>query len=321
MRKSFEGDAGARTLRAEEAHRSHERAPADRRSAAADRACRDSRDRAEAAGRVRRRHYGSLPEERRVLIQRYNFVDWARKVVGVGSVGTNCNVLLLMGDSDEDPLFLQIKEARASVLEPYAGKSRYANQGQRIVRGQQFIQAASDIFLGWIHVGGRDFYVRQLRDMKGSVRRRSHDAPDLTLYGQAVRLGAGPRTRPHGRAGRHRRLPRQRQTYSTSRRRASRRPTRTRPSATMPRWSRRPAKDDWRPSAESERRASKVMSGTGGQPYSRRSGTGHHAARARAATVAAEGAAGRHRPGRNRSDRAACAWPRRGPRKARGREP
>ena len=143
-------------------------------------------------------YLGSLPEERRVLIQRYHFVDWARKVVGVGSVGTNCNVLLLMGDSDEDPLFLQTKEAQASVLEPSAGKSRYANQGERIVRGQLLTQAASDIFLGWIHVGGRDSYIRQLRDMKGSFDVEAMTLSNLTLYGQVCGAALA---RAHARTG------------------------------------------------------------------------------------------------------------------------
>ena len=108
----------------------------------------------------------SLPDDRRVLLDRYEIKDFAMKVVGVGSVGTFCAVALLMA-SEKDPLFLQIKEARPSVLEAYAGKSIYPNDGQRIVAGYRLIQAASDIFLGWTKGKlGRHYYVRQLRDMK-----------------------------------------------------------------------------------------------------------------------------------------------------------
>lgn len=108
----------------------------------------------------------TLPDDRRVLLDRYELIDIAFKVVGVGSVGTICGILLLMA-SDTEPLFLQLKQARASVLEPYAGKSVYRNQGQRVVMGQRLMQAASDLFLGWTEgVRGRQFYLRQLRDMK-----------------------------------------------------------------------------------------------------------------------------------------------------------
>jgi uncharacterized protein (DUF2252 family) len=108
----------------------------------------------------------TLPEEKRVILDRYTIVDIARKVVGVGSVGTRCDVALLMAGED-DPLFLQFKEARASVLDPYAGTSRYKNQGERVVTGQRMLQSASDVFLGWTHDDeGRFYYFRQLRDMK-----------------------------------------------------------------------------------------------------------------------------------------------------------
>ena len=108
----------------------------------------------------------SIQEDRRVLLDRFEIKDIAVKVVGVGSVGTNCFVMLLMA-SDEDPLFLQVKQARVSVLEPYAGKSIYANQGQRAVNGYRLMQSASDIFLCWTEGKlGRHFYLRQLRDMK-----------------------------------------------------------------------------------------------------------------------------------------------------------
>lgn len=108
----------------------------------------------------------SLPEHRRVLLDRFKLMDVAAKVVGVGSVGTVCGVILLMA-SDEDPLFLQLKQARPSVLEPYAGRSVYANHGERVVVGHQLMQSASDLFLGWTEARqGRHFYFRQLKDMK-----------------------------------------------------------------------------------------------------------------------------------------------------------
>jgi uncharacterized protein (DUF2252 family) len=108
----------------------------------------------------------TLPEERRVILDRYTIVDIARKIVGVGSVGTRCDVALLMASAD-DPLFLQFKEARPSVLAEYAGPSRYKNQGERVVTGQRMLQSASDMFLGWTQDSeGRYFYFRQLRDMK-----------------------------------------------------------------------------------------------------------------------------------------------------------
>jgi uncharacterized protein (DUF2252 family) len=112
------------------------------------------------------RYRESLPEERRVLVDRYQIKDFAIKVVGVGSVGTFCAIMLMMADVD-DPLFLQVKEAGSSVLEPYAGKSIYENHGQRVVTGLRLMQSASDLFLGWTEGReGRHFYVRQLHDMK-----------------------------------------------------------------------------------------------------------------------------------------------------------
>jgi uncharacterized protein (DUF2252 family) len=108
----------------------------------------------------------TLSEFRRLLLDRYKLLDIAVKVVGVGSVGTFCAIILLMA-SDKDPLFLQVKEARASVLEPYAGKSLHANHGQRVVMGCHMMQGASDLFLGWTEgVSGKHFYIRQLKDMK-----------------------------------------------------------------------------------------------------------------------------------------------------------
>jgi len=112
------------------------------------------------------RYRATLADDRRVLLDRYEFKDMAMKVVGVGSVGTRCAIMLLMGGA-EDPLFLQVKEVRPSVLEPYAGCSAYSNHGQRVVTGQRLMLSASDIFLGWVeNEVGNHFYVRQLRDMK-----------------------------------------------------------------------------------------------------------------------------------------------------------
>ena len=111
----------------------------------------------------------SLADDRRYLLSQYRIVDVVRKVVGVGSVGTRCWVIFLKGNHHEDPLFLQLKEAQPSVLEPYVGKSQYSNHGQRVVAGQRLIQGAPDIFLGWGEQGGMQYYVRQMRDMKGGV--------------------------------------------------------------------------------------------------------------------------------------------------------
>ena len=112
----------------------------------------------------------SMPENRRDYLERYRFVDVALKVVGVGSVGTRCFILVLEGRDENDPLILQAKEATASVMEPYLETSVHGNQGQRVVVGQQIMQATSDVFLGWTRgPGGRDYYLRQLWDMKGSV--------------------------------------------------------------------------------------------------------------------------------------------------------
>lgn len=114
-------------------------------------------------------YFLSLADERKALLKNYRITDVVRKVVGVGSVGTRCWVVFLTGNHTNDPLFLQIKEAQPSVLEPYVTKSIYSHQGQRVVIGQRLLQAAPDIFLGWFKYGGLDFYVRQLRDMKGGI--------------------------------------------------------------------------------------------------------------------------------------------------------
>ena len=123
---------------------------------------------------VIRSYRRTLAGDRRRLLERFRYVDAARKVVGVGSVGTRAWVVLMLGRDGDDPLFLQAKEAQASVLEPFLGKSEFANHGQRVVEGQRLMQSASDIMLGWLHAHGvdgveRDFYVRQLWDAKGSA--------------------------------------------------------------------------------------------------------------------------------------------------------
>jgi uncharacterized protein (DUF2252 family) len=111
----------------------------------------------------------SLADDRKVLLKQYRIVDVARKVVGVGSVGTRCWIVFLLGNDSEDPLFLQVKEAQPSVFEPYISKSIYSNHGHRVVAGQRLLQASPDIFIGWGELDGIHFYVRQLRDMKGGV--------------------------------------------------------------------------------------------------------------------------------------------------------
>lgn len=145
------------------------------------------------------KQYGvTLREDFRALLQRFRLVDAALKVVGVGSVGTRCYIVLLLGEHNE-PLFLQVKEARRSVLEMHAGPSPWRNQGERVVAGQHLMQAVSDIFLGWARgPEGRDFYVRQLRDMKIAAEIDQLDASELALYG---RLCGGALARAHAKAG------------------------------------------------------------------------------------------------------------------------
>nr|WSX49330.1 DUF2252 domain-containing protein [Streptomyces sp. NBC_00974] len=134
-------------------------------------------------------HYGhTLSSDRRVLLEDYQLADVARKVVGVGSVGTRCWIFLLLGRDGRDPLFLQAKEADTSVLAEHVGASMYRNQGERVVAGQRLMQAASDIFLGWQRVDGidgkrRDFYVRQLRDWKGIAMPETMSPRQLAAFG------------------------------------------------------------------------------------------------------------------------------------------
>jgi uncharacterized protein (DUF2252 family) len=141
----------------------------------------------------------TLAENRRELVERYRFVDFALKVVGVGSVGTRCFVVLLEGRDQNDALILQAKEATASVLEPYVATSHHANHGERVVVGQRLMQATPDIFLGWTRgPGGRDFYFRQLWDMKGSVDTTTLRKPGMAFYGM---LCARILARAHARSG------------------------------------------------------------------------------------------------------------------------
>jgi uncharacterized protein (DUF2252 family) len=131
------------------------------------------------------KYRATLADDRRVLFDRYQLVDAAIKVVGIGSVGTLCMVALMMSIAGH-PFFLQIKEANASVLEAYAGKSAYAHHGERVVQGQRLMQPASDLFLGWATgQKGRQFYLRQLRDVKLSPLVETYDAEMLSIYGKA----------------------------------------------------------------------------------------------------------------------------------------
>jgi hypothetical protein len=147
-----------------------------------------------------RAYRATLQDDRRYLLERFEFVDIARKVVGVGSVGTRAFIVLLQGRDAHDPLFLQVKEATASVLEAYLGKSRYRQHGERVVQGQRMMQAASDIYLGWtkgLDVR-RHFYWRQLRDMKGSALVEDMIPLGLTYY---ARICGWTLARAHARSG------------------------------------------------------------------------------------------------------------------------
>jgi uncharacterized protein (DUF2252 family) len=144
------------------------------------------------------RYRKTLPGDRRLILDRYRIMDAARKVVGVGSVGTRCDVALLMA-GEHDPMLLQFKEALPSVLEPYAGKSRYTNHGERVVTGQRMLQSASDVFLGWTRDGnGRDYYFRQLRDMKMKIDLENMTKDDWFEY---VEICGWTLARAHARTG------------------------------------------------------------------------------------------------------------------------
>jgi uncharacterized protein (DUF2252 family) len=147
---------------------------------------------------------GTLVFDRRVLLDQFELADFARKVVGVGSVGTRAWIALMLGRDGQDPLFLQMKEAEASVLEEFLGSSKFSNHGERVVAGQRLMQASSDIFLGWLHVESgidgqaRDFYGRQLRDWKGSAEIEQMIPKGMAMYGK---LCGWTLARAHARSG------------------------------------------------------------------------------------------------------------------------
>jgi uncharacterized protein (DUF2252 family) len=151
-----------------------------------------------------RRYRQSLQSDRRILLEEYRLVDLARKVVGVGSVGTRAWIALMIGRDETDPLFLQFKEAQSSVLEEFTAKSGYANHGERVVAGQHLMQASSDIFLGWLHVEAgidgvsRDFYGRQLKDWKGSFETEGALPQGMAIYGRTC---GWTLARAHARSG------------------------------------------------------------------------------------------------------------------------
>ncbi len=151
------------------------------------------------------RYRATIQADRREVLRRYYFGDFARKVVGVGSVGTEAYIFLLLGDRPDEPLFLQLKEAQRSVLAAFAGASEYQHQGERVVRGQKLMQAAGDPFLGWtsgLELDGdttRQYYVRQLRDMKGAMNVPSMDASQHTHYAGVCGWALA---RAHARTGR-----------------------------------------------------------------------------------------------------------------------
>jgi uncharacterized protein (DUF2252 family) len=163
-------------------------------------------ERAELEATIReliRSYSETLPSERRALLEQFEFVDMARKVVGVGSVGTRCWIILMLGRDEQDPLLLQVKEAGPSVLAEYVGASAYDNQGQRVVAGQRMMQATGDIFLGWqraqgIDGGTRDFYVRQLYDWKGIAVAERMIPNDMKAFGE---LCGHTLARAHARSG------------------------------------------------------------------------------------------------------------------------
>ncbi len=153
--------------------------------------------------RLTRSYGASLSSDRRAFFEQYRFVELARKVVGVGSVGTRCWIALFVGADDDDPLFLQIKQAEASVLERFVGASTQDNHGERVVAGQRLMQAASDFLLGWARMPGvdgveRDYYVRQLRDWKGGLAVEDMLPAGMSVYG---RLCGWTLARAHARSG------------------------------------------------------------------------------------------------------------------------
>ena len=157
----------------------------------------------------------TLEHDRRVLLEQFRLTDFARKVVGVGSVGTRAWIALMLGRDGQDPLFLQMKEAEASVLEEFLGPSEFDNHGERVVTGQRLMQATSDIFLGWLHVEsgtrrpGTGLLRAPAEGLEGLGGNRADDPQGHGRLRQAVWLDARPRARPQRRPHRDRRLPRQ----------------------------------------------------------------------------------------------------------------
>jgi uncharacterized protein (DUF2252 family) len=145
-----------------------------------------------------RGYLATLQDDRRQLLERFRFLDFALKIVGVGSVGTRCYVILFDSGHENDPLFLQVKEAQESVLAHHLGHGRYHNQGHRVVTGQRLMQSASDIFLGWACVDGHDYYFRTLRDMKGCAPVEHMSSADLADYAE---LCGWVLARAHARSG------------------------------------------------------------------------------------------------------------------------
>ena len=161
----------------------------------------------------------TLQDDRRHLLEQFEVVDMAHKVVGVGSVGTRAFIVLLQGRDQDDPLFLQVKEATASVLEDHLPKSRYRHPGERVVQGQRLMQAASDIFLGWTkgHEANRYLYWRQLRDMKGSALVETMVSGHAHVLRAGLRSNPGSGARPFRRSGGPGRVPRQEGSVRPSR--------------------------------------------------------------------------------------------------------
>jgi uncharacterized protein (DUF2252 family) len=158
----------------------------------------------EALHQLLHRYRDTLEFDRRTLLEQFRLTDFARKIVGVGSVGTRAWIALLLGRDGQDPLFLQMKEAEASVLEEILGPSEFSNHGERVVTGQRLMQATSDIFLGWLHVDSgldekpRDFYGRQLKDWKGSAEIEQMVPKGMATYGT---LCGWTLARAHARSG------------------------------------------------------------------------------------------------------------------------
>ena len=216
--------------------------------------------------RLFREYRRTLQEDRRHLLEQFRWVDIARKVVGVGSVGSRCWIVLLLGRDGDDPLFLQVKEAQPSVLEPYLGGSQYGNHGQRVVFGQRLMQATSDIFLGWVHAKAedtldgveRDFYVRQLWDWKTSADLDTILPPASSSTGRYAASCSPART--HARATGSPSPPiSARATRSTARSPSSRAPTPTRTSGTTRQCARPQARDGSRSAKVSRARAGAIL--------------------------------------------------------------